>query len=76
MEPILDCVFKPSRVKFWTFIFTSLHGNIKISFSKFAHNSCPGWGAMGIDLESHVKEIDAWMMIFSVCFYRDMWKEN
>ena len=73
MEPILHCIFKPSRVKFRTFI-TSLHGNIKISFSKFAHNSCPGWGggggggAMAIDLESHVKEIDAWMMIASVCF--------
>jgi len=63
MELILHCIFKPSRV-FRTFI-TSLHGNIKISFSKFAHNSRPGWGAMGIDLESHVTEIDAWMMIAS-----------
>ena len=70
MEPILHCIFKPSRVKFRTFIFISLHGNIKISFSKFVHNSCPekggGGGAMmGIDLESHVTEIDAWMMIAS-----------
>ena len=67
MEPILHCIFKRSRVKFRTLI-TSLHGNIKISPSKFAQNSCLGWGAMGIDLESHVKEIDAWMMIASGCF--------
>lgn len=65
MEPILHCIFKPSRVKFRTFIFTSLHGNIKIGVSKFAHNSCPGWGAMEIYLESHVKGIDAWIMIDS-----------
>ena len=67
MEPILHCIFKPLRVKFRTFIFTSLHGNIKIGVSKFAHNSCPGWGggAMGIYRESHVKGIDAWIMIAS-----------
>lgn len=63
MEPILHCILNHQESNLGLLI-TSLYGNIKISFdSKFAHNSCLGWGAMGIDLESHVTEIETWIMI-------------